>query len=59
MARHQSSRCCITARLSHHRAVYCIRRYPKATKDKEMIFTSDGNKGLNCYVDADFCRRLG
>lgn len=48
MATHQSARCCITAWLSHHRAVYCIGRYPKAIKDKEM------NKGLNCYVDADF-----
>ena len=31
-----------------------IGRYLKATKDKGMVFTPNGDKGLECYVDADF-----
>ena len=54
MATHQASRFCIAPKLSHEKAVYRIGRYLKATKDKGMIFTPGGDKGLECYVDADF-----
>ena len=54
MATYQVARFCIAPKLSYERAVHRIGRYLKATKDKEIIFTPDGDKGLECYVDADF-----
>ena len=54
MATYQVARFCIAPKLSHERAVNRIGRYLKATKDKEIIFTPDGDKGLECYVDANF-----
>ena len=59
MATHQTARVCIAPKLSHERAVHRIGRYLKAAKDKGMIFTPDGDKGLEYYVDADYHRRLG
>ena len=54
MATYQAARFYIAPKVSHERAVHLIGRYVKATKDKRIIFESDRNKGLECYVDADF-----
>lgn len=54
MATHQVARFCIAHKLSHERAVCHIGRYLKAGKDKGMIVTHNGDKGLECYVDTYF-----
>ena len=54
MATHQTARFYLAPKLSRERVVHKIGRYLKATKDKGMIFTPNGDKGLECYVDADF-----
>ena len=54
IATHQAARFFISPRLSHEQSVHRIVKYLKATKDKSIIFRPDVNKGLECYVDADF-----
>ena len=40
--------------MSHEKAVKRIIRYLKRTRDKGLIFNVDRDKGLECFVDADF-----
>ena len=54
MAVHQAARFCIDPRLSHERAVYRLGKYLLGTADKGIILRPDKNKGLECFVDADF-----
>ena len=54
MAVHQCARFSIRPMLSHERAVKRIGRYLLATKDKGITFKIDKNKGMECFVDADF-----
>lgn len=51
---HQCARFCADPRLSHERAVKRIIRYLKGNSDKGMILTPNKDKGIQCYVDADF-----
>ena len=51
---HQCARFSANPRLSHERAVKRIVRYLKKTRDKGIIMTPDREKGIQCYVDADF-----
>ena len=54
MAVHQCARFSIKPMLSHERAVRRIGRYLLGNKDKGIIFKPNMEKGLECYVDADF-----
>ena len=54
MAVHQCARFCINPMLLHERAVLRIGRYLLGTKDRGIIFRPDKDRGLECYVDADF-----
>ena len=51
---HQCARFSVNPRLSHERAVKCIVRYLKGTKDDGLIIKPDATKGVQCYVNADF-----
>jgi hypothetical protein len=51
---HQCARFSSNPRLSHERAVKRIIRYLKGTKDMGVILTPNKDKGIQCYVDADF-----
>jgi hypothetical protein len=51
---HQCARFSANPRLSHERAVKRIVRYLKKTRDKGIIMTPNKEKGIQCYVDADF-----
>jgi hypothetical protein len=51
---HQCARFSADPRLSHERAVKRIIRYLKGTKDQGIILTPNKEKGIQCYVDADF-----
>ena len=54
MAVHQAAQFCIDPKLSHERAVYRIGKYLRGTRDKGIIIRPDHDKGLECFVDADF-----
>ena len=54
MAVHQAARFCIDPKLSHERAIYRIGKYILGTKDKGIVIKPNKDKGLECYVDADF-----
>lgn len=54
MAVHQAARFCIDPKLSHERAVQRIGKYLIGTIEKGIIFKPNKNKGLECFVDADF-----
>ena len=56
---HQVARFSHCPRQSHAQAVKRILRYLASTADKGTIFTPDLNKGLDCYVDADFAGLWG
>lgn len=51
---HQCARFSANPRLSHERAVKRIVRYLKKTRDKGIIMTPNKEKGIQCFVDADF-----
>ena len=51
---HQCARFSADPKLCHERAVKRIVRYLKGTKEQGTILKPDKNKGVNCYVDADF-----
>ena len=52
---HQCARFCTCSRLIHEQAVKRIIRYLVKTKDKGIEVNIDESKGIECYVDADFC----
>ena len=54
MAVHQCARFSQHPKLSHEREVKRIVRYLLGAKDKGIIFGPDPNRGLECFVDADF-----
>ena len=54
MAVHQAARFCIDPKLSHERAVYRLGKYLRGTADQGIIIRPDSEKGLECFVDADF-----
>ena len=54
MAVHQAARFCIDPKLSHERAIHRIDKYILGTRDKGIVIKLDKDKGLECYVDADF-----
>ena len=51
---HQCARFSADPRLSHERAVKRVIRYLKGTQDKGIILSPNKDKGIQCYVDADF-----
>ena len=51
---HQCARFSANPKLSHERAVKRIVRYLKGTKEKGIIMNPDRDKGIQCFVDADF-----
>lgn len=59
MFTYQAVRFFVAPKLSYERAVHRIGRYLKATNDKGIIFTHNGDKYLECYVDADFAGGWG
>ena len=54
MSVHRCARFSVKPMLTHERAVKRIGRYLLATKDKGIVFKSDGEKGLECFVNANF-----
>ena len=50
----QCARFCIDPSLEHEQAVKRVCRYLLRTKDKGLVFRPDKNRGLECYVDADW-----
>ena len=55
---HQCARFTHNPKASHALAIKRIARYLKGTEGKGMILTPDTSKGLDCWVDADFCWSL-
>jgi hypothetical protein len=51
---HQCARFAANPKLSHERAVKRIVRYLKGTLNKGIILRPDPDRGVQCYVDADF-----
>ena len=51
---HQCARFSANPNLCHERAVKRIVCYLKGTMDKGIIFKPDKEKGIKCYVNADF-----
>jgi hypothetical protein len=51
---HQCARFCDNPKMSHEKAVKRIVRYLKKTRDKGLIMQIDQQKGIECFVDADF-----
>jgi hypothetical protein len=51
---HQCARFSSDPKLSHEQSVKRIVRYLKGTADKGIILSPDQNRGIECYVDADF-----
>ena len=51
---HQCARFCNDPKRSHERAVKRIGKYLIGTKERGILCKPDKNKGLECYVDADF-----
>ena len=51
---HQCARFCNDPKRSHERAVKRIGKYLLGTKERGITCRPDKNKGLECYVDADF-----
>ena len=54
MAVHQCARFSQDPKLSHERAVKRIGRYLLGTKEKGIVFKPNCEKGLECFVDADY-----
>ena len=52
---HQCARFSNYPKLIHEQAVKRIIRYLAKTKDKGIKIKIDKSKGIECYVDADFC----
>ena len=54
MATHQCARYNNDPKLSHERAIRRIGKYLLGTQNKGIIFSPNPEKGLECFVDADF-----
>ena len=54
MATHQCARFCEDPKAIHEVGVRHIGKYLLSTKDRGMVFKSNKNKGLECFVDAGF-----
>jgi hypothetical protein len=54
MAVHQCARFNALPKLCHEKAAKRIARYLLGTMDKGIKYSPDPNRGLECYVDADF-----
>jgi hypothetical protein len=54
MSVHQAARFCTDPKLSHEKAINRIGKYLIGTANKGIIFKPNPNKGLECFVDADF-----
>ncbi|KAG7363236.1 reverse transcriptase RNA-dependent DNA polymerase [Nitzschia inconspicua] len=52
---HQCARYMAEPKQSHAEAVKRIGRYLLGTRDKGISITPEMSKGLECYVDSDFC----
>jgi hypothetical protein len=58
MAVHQCARFSTNLMRSHKQAVMDFGQYLLSSKDKGMIYAPDPKRGLEVWVDADFCQRL-
>eukprot|EP00957_Ditylum_brightwellii_P035057 2657629-Ditylum_brightwellii.AAC.1 len=54
MAVHQCARFTNAPMLSHERAIRRIARYLAGTADRGVVHNPDPERGIECYVDADF-----
>ena len=54
MAVHQTARFGNNQMLSHKKALKRLVRYLLHTKRDGIVYNPDKNKGLECFVDADF-----
>ena len=54
MAVHQCARFCIDPKVTHERAIMRIGKYLLSTKERGIKFTPNKDRGMECYVDADF-----
>ena len=54
MAVHQCARFNANPKLNHEKAVKRIVKYLKDNSDRGMIYTVNKERGLECFVDADF-----
>ena len=54
MAVHQYARFSVCPMLSHERAIKRIGRYLMSSKERGILFNPKTNKGLECFIDADF-----
>ncbi len=54
MATHQCARFNNDPKLSHERSIRRIAKYLLGTQNRGIVFKPDLNKGVECYVDADF-----
>ena len=54
MATHQCARFCEDPKAIHEVGVRHIGKYLLSTKDRGMVFKFNKNKGLECFVDAEF-----
>ena len=52
---HQCARFSIDPKVEHARALRYLGKYLVGTKDKGLILKPDRSKGLEVFVDADFC----
>jgi len=46
-------------RVSHGKAIIKIIRYLKGTRDRGIVYRTNGKIALDCYVDADYCGLWG
>ncbi len=54
LAVHQCARFCENPKMTHKKTVKRIVRYLKRTKDQGLIMHVNKDKGIECFVDADF-----
>ena len=54
MATHRCARFCEDQKAIHEVGVRHIENYLLGTKDRGMVFKPNKNKGLECFVDAEF-----
>jgi hypothetical protein len=55
----QCARFCHSPKASHGKALIKIVRYLKGTRDRGIIYRTNGEISLDCYVDADYCGLWG
>ena len=55
---HRCSRFSENLKVLHELAVRKNSKYLPGTKDRGIIFEPDKDKGIECYIDADFAQKI-